>query len=144
MIVLLTSDYITLSNLEFMDSEHLSEIHLINRLYEILHHDLLIGIVYPEVKECLERLVRETRDHFAHEEKLMEERNYPELVPHRRKHLEFMKVLETASEEFIRTKDRKQLRHFMEEVLRDWFIKHLRTEDRRLAEFSRQARSRPT
>jgi hemerythrin len=139
--VLLQANYITPIALNFMDQEHLDEIDLINRLYEILNHDLLMGIIYPEAVKCMKKLLTDTQVHFNNEERLMRETNYPRYEIHRGRHTAFMQKLHDAYNNFVETKNRKDLLIFMEHELKDWFVNHLRTDDYQLAEFSKKNRS---
>jgi len=136
--VLLQADSIPPRALHFMAREHLDEIDLINRLYEILQHELLMSIIYPEAVQCLRKLIRATRIHFDHEEQLMREKHYPGFITHRDKHTAFMQLLQDAHDHFVATRDKKKLLDFMEQVLKDWFIDHLRSEDFQLAKFSQR------
>lgn len=136
--VLLQADSIPPRALHFMAPEHLDEIYLINRLYEILQHDLLLSIIYPEAVQCLGKLISDARTHFDHEEQLMQDKDYPGYQTHRDKHTAFIQMLQDAHNHFVATRDKEKLLHFMEQELKDWFIDHLRSEDYRLAEFSRR------
>ena len=65
-----------------LDAEHKQIIENINELYAAMN-----SVADSAVKKhVLERLVQYTRTHFDHEEKIMQEAGYPDLVAHKALH----------------------------------------------------------
>lgn len=64
-----------------MDDHHKTLVELINRVFDAMSGDAS-GAVDPVLSELLDY----TRYHFSEEEKLLEERGYPELDEHREVH----------------------------------------------------------
>lgn len=110
-----------------VDSEHRELIDLINGL----HDHIEVGADYLQVVELLGEIYSRIAAHFAHEESLMREANYPHLAEHKEDH-------ETLLDD---------LREIMDEVAVDgsfdsaglsadlnrWFMDHFHTHDARLA-----------
>jgi len=83
--------------------------------------------------EILDRLTEFSRKHFAFEETLMVEHNYPGLKPHREEHANLMRQLEIFREaleagrlfQLVPTSD----------ITDDWVLAHVDGADRKLGEF---------
>lgn len=84
----------------------------------------------------LDRLVRYTEVHFAHEERLMRLHDYPDLAAHQAEHAALTKQVLAFQADFQagRAAMTVQLLHF----LRDWLEKHIASSDQKYAPYLRE------
>jgi hemerythrin-like metal-binding protein len=80
--------------------------------------------------------------HFADEEALMTEWEYPDLAPHARLHETFRRMVGDLEARAGGGPGIVSLE--MLEFLGEWFIGHIRNEDQRFAVFARASRDRPS
>lgn len=81
---------------------------------------------------CAMQLFKYTREHFAHEEKLMQELNYPEFKMHVAWHNALISRLNKVSEMIANdTLDKAELQVF----ITDWALYHIPREDAKLAAY---------
>ncbi|APW46452.1 bacteriohemerythrin [Rhodoferax antarcticus] len=77
-------------------------------------------------------LYKYTREHFGHEEQLMQRVGYPGLVPHVEQHNDLVNRLNEISQsianETLVTAD-------LEKFLTDWLLTHIRSSDTKLAAY---------
>ncbi len=105
--------------IDSIDSEHKKLVELINDVFMVVR-DKGHG---ETLNQAVEKLLEYTRDHFAAEEKAMEEADYPLLEDHRKEHarleqevVDFQQRLREEGGEL-----RVDLYHF----LRDWLTHHI-------------------
>ena len=109
-----------------IDGQHKEWIDRINKLLEC--YEKGAGIL--EAIKMLEYMADYTEFHFAAEEKLQEEVDYPALDEHKEKHDEFRKVVEELHE--MLEEEEGPSEKFVEAVQKnvvDWLYKHIRTYD---------------
>ena len=109
-----------------IDGQHKEWIDRINKLLECYEN----GGGKLEAIKMLEYMADYTEFHFAAEEKLQEEVDYPALDEHKEKHDEFRKVVEELHEMLEEEEGPSQ--KFVEAVQKnvvDWLYKHIRTYD---------------
>jgi hemerythrin len=116
------------------------------------HHKLgeVVGRLIDAIKDddrllaagCAEALVVQCAEHFAHEQRLMQEIGYAALTRHRRAHDRF---LATAQEMLAEVRDRGLSAAFLRWVAQahEWFGTHVITEDLWLAQAIAKARALP-
>jgi hemerythrin len=80
-----------------IDEEHKKFITLINDL----NRSITEGRKQTEIKERLKFIVDDAAQHFAHEEKLFREREYPDAASHALTHTEALKALKKIQQAFI-------------------------------------------
>ena len=111
---------------EEIDGQHKEWIDRINKLLALYEN----GGGKVEAIKMLEYMADYTEFHFAAEEKLQEEIDYPALDEHREKHNEFRKVVDELHE--MLEEEEGPTERFVEAVQRnvvDWLYKHIRTFD---------------
>ena len=109
-----------------IDEQHKEWIEKINKLLACCEN----GGGKIEAIKMLEYMADYTEFHFAAEEKLQEEVDYPALDEHKEKHDEFRKVVEELHEMLEEEEGPSQ--KFVEAVQKnvvDWLYKHIRTFD---------------
>ena len=81
----------SVNNIE-IDNQHKKLFELINKL----HSSLKAGQGNTVLKPVLMELVEYVKVHFAHEEKLMKEKQYPDYDKHKQKHEEYISELKAG------------------------------------------------
>lgn len=74
------------TNIAVIDQQHRKLINLVNDLNDAMR----AGKSKEVLKDVLTVLADYTRSHFSAEERLMAQRNYPDLVAHKSQHTEFI------------------------------------------------------
>lgn len=72
-------------------------------------------------------------DHFATEETLMTQFDYPFYADHKRRHMFFRKKLAELYESSLKTKSSRELLKQMQFFLVDWFLNHIKISDKKMA-----------
>ncbi len=114
---------------EEMDEEHKKLIEIINRLFQMIRDKKS----YEELNEIYESLVAYTEQHFQHEEKLLDEAEYPRLEEQRTLHAEFVKKLEEMKNNL--TSADESIAPVVYKFLRDWWVQHIVGEDKLYGDF---------
>jgi hemerythrin len=110
---------------DVLDNHHKRLIELMNRLHDVLRtndEDVVGGV--------LGELIRYTYYHFGEEERLMEERAYPDLEAHRQSHRIIAHHVREMEAEYD-ANPRSLVAAELFEFLSDWLIHHIRNEDSR-------------
>ena len=102
-----------------MDNEHREIIEIINQLYEMLREKKS----YSELENIYNRLLDYTKNHFAHEENLMEEAKYPGLERQRKAHAMFIAELEKMEKDLLSAEE--SVAPVVYKFLREWLLKHI-------------------
>ena len=110
-----------------IDREHIKLLEIINRL-----HDLMVARI-GGVHEVVADLMAYAKSHFATEEELMEQVQYPQLARHRQLHRQLATFILTLKENLDagRAVSTREVLSF----LRDWLGSHIQREDKRMGEF---------
>ncbi|WP_374649844.1 bacteriohemerythrin [Dongia sp.] len=117
---------------QVIDTEHRRIVATINEL----HTSIVSAAAGSEVDAAFRKMMEYTRNHFTHEEALMEQRHYPELAEHRRHHDSFVKRLTRLQERF--SGGHHEAGIDLLNLLSSWWMTHISTEDTRLAAFLRR------
>lgn len=94
-----------------------------------------------EIQRTLGFLIDYTKYHFGAEEKVMEEASYPSLADHKRRHVEFIGILEQMEEEFREEGATKSLAESLHTLLYNWLAGHIGTVDLEFARFAQRAQA---
>jgi len=116
-----------------IDAQHRELLERFDRFLDACAQAEARGI--EEVHRLLEFLASYGDEHFAHEEKLMEERGYPLLEAHREKH-QFFRAQLAGLRAFLDEPRSAiaSLIHTRKFVLA-WLVNHIKTDDQRMGEF---------
>jgi len=118
-------DFYSVDN-PLLDAEHKQIIENINELYVAMNGPM----DSVAKKRVLERLVQYTQTHFDHEEKIMQEVDYPDLAAHKALHDDMRRqtielrthlTLVTARDVLV--------------FLKDWWLDHIQGEDKKYASY---------
>jgi hemerythrin len=119
------SDQLTIKH-EVIDQQHQVMIQMINHLHDC--------ITKPELKSefssQLEQLCNYTMSHFATEEQLMQQLDYPHLARHQAQHALLTQQAFELNERFLGGD--LPLDTSISEALREWLLNHIQGEDREL------------
>ncbi len=114
---------------DFMNEVHVEEVEMINVLHELLATHLEGSDKEQEITQALAEVVEHTREHFAREERFMQEGNFPPYPVHKAEHDAFLADFETVASAWNDSKDAGQLKGFLEDVLPAWLDQHISTMD---------------
>jgi hemerythrin len=112
-----------------MDEQHKKWIHLIN----VLHDSLMEKKDNVTPKSAIEEMLAYTRYHFAQEEALMRNIDYPAFIEHKQLHGDFIVELQSLNVE-INT-GHILLRTQIMSILKNWLEDHITTADMRYGEY---------
>ena len=112
-----------------IDSQHETLIGLINGL----HKTMLQGADRAALDGLLSQLLEHTRTHFAYEEQLMSQYNYPGYEAHKSEHNRLMQHLEDLVERY--TNGELLLSFAVVLELKGWAVVHIEKSDKPLGAF---------
>lgn len=112
-----------------MDAEH----HKLVELIEIMYTATRQGATLEKVMEALAELITYTTDHFASEERLMDEYGYPGKEEHVAEHEQLKKDASEFSAQ-LRANFPEGNQKFYQ-FLREWLINHILDVDKKLGDF---------
>ncbi|MDH3714546.1 MAG: bacteriohemerythrin [Gammaproteobacteria bacterium] len=121
--------------IEFMDTEHEQLMGAINEL-----HEQLSSGQQERLAATLNELLRQTREHFEHEESIMRKHDYRHFEQHKRLHDALLEELEE-----FRDRTGKQGKHpgtELSDFLKDWLLEHILESDKHLGGFLEGAGAR--
>lgn len=123
--------------IDIIDHQHQRIVEYINQIYDIAAAEPNTVKVEntAEIKQVLASLVDYTVSHFAFEEALMEEADYPELSEHQLVHRQFTGLIENLK---ARCEQGEEVSQKLATVLQQWLIQHIMTEDKGYAELVKQ------
>ena len=120
-----------------IDEQHQAMIAMINHL----HICITEPMQRPEFSARLELLCNYAMEHFATEEQLMQQQNYPHLARHQAQHALLTQQAYALNQRFLGGD--LPLVSTVSESLREWFMDHIQGEDRELGLFLLQQRTPP-
>ena len=112
-----------------IDSQHETLIGLIN----LLHETMLQGANRAALDGLLSKLLEHTRNHFAYEEQLMSQHNYPGYEAHKSEHSRLMQHLVDLTERYNNGELLLSFAIVLE--LKGWAAVHIEKSDKQLGTF---------
>jgi len=110
--------------IELLDQDHRCLFSMLNELYDAVQY----GTEATVITSLLDRLVLYTQDHFRHEEALMAECGYPDLINHRSEHNHLTaKVSELRQRLTDRSLESLSLELLV--LFKTWLTSHIRISD---------------
>jgi hemerythrin len=111
--------------LDFMNRDHAEFVAMRSQLMS------LISAQTPEndVDTLLDELLTHTRDHFAEEERLMLESQFPPYAMHKNEHEHVLTDMSAHIGRWKQGRDVVALRNWLDKIVGDWFITHVGTMD---------------
>jgi len=120
--------------IERIDNDHKQLIRLINEFEAAAHYNQ--GALFEE--RALAKLVDYTKNHFAAEEKLMQEHNYPEYEQHIAQHKAMIQKVGTFLNSY-QSDDPDQTIEEIAAYLRYWLVNHIINVDKKASRFLSEA-----
>ena len=117
-----------LTGVQECDLQHKKLINLFNALYQAVR----LGVDKKAIDEAFQTLLSYFDRHFELEEKLMEEKGYPELEQHRNEHQEFKNRIEEMMKEY-QAGDLNMLEIL--KFLKTWWLNHILVTDKSILHF---------
>ena len=87
-----------------------------------------------KIDKTLNFVIAYTKEHFADEERLQAERNYPGMIAHKRLHTQFLSTVKALEAEYEQTGPTVTLVGKLNKSLIDWLIHHIANEDSKVGE----------
>ena len=118
-----------------VDEQHQHLFDIINRLHQAMSQ----GHGKDVIKETLDEMIEYTVEHFAMEEKLMREQEYPSYQEHKKIHDKLTGEVKEIADKFAEG-DRFvtiELSHF----LTRWLIHHIKGQDQKMIRFFREKKA---
>jgi hemerythrin len=135
---LLPPEQIPQVSLESMNRTHREEVELVNRLAATVAAGITGDADSAEIASLLDDWLEHTRNHFARENELMVQYNFPALPVHSGEHERVLTLLEDLRRTWIESKALRPLALFLFEEWPAWFDNHVHTMDNVTASFIRQ------
>lgn len=118
--------------IDAVDSEHIRLVHMLNEV-----HDLLSSGQKEQAQKFFgEALSSYVNDHFAHEEKFMEEIGFPHLEEHKKVHENFRKSF-YGLKPLVESGDEAAFRQALTDAF-TWLLAHIGKTDKKYAKFYRE------
>lgn len=114
--------------IKMIDDDHRSLFNTANHL----HRAVKTHEGHETVKATFDMLTKYVHEHFAREEQLMEEANYPGLDEHRRLHANFIRAFFSTKQSYIVAPKMFDFDGFLD-FLKKWLINHVLVEDPKYA-----------
>ena len=120
------------AGIKVIDKQHQGYFRIVNGIL-----DMTLENKHSEkkVREAFKFLRIYVIDHFATEEKLMTEYDYPMYGDHKRRHMFFRKKLASLYESSHRNENSRELAKQMQFFLVDWFLNHIKASDIKMSSF---------
>ena len=125
---------IPLVSLDTMNKVHFEEVEILNTLLEQLDSQA----DFETLSTSLEKLLAHMQEHFAGEEKIMQEAQYPSFRMHKADHDKVLNETRYAEMEWRNRKDAAALREYLEEEIVPWLDQHIKAMDTPMADFVSQ------
>lgn len=122
-----------------IDEDHKRFASLINNFNRSIVDRMDLG----EIKKRLQFILDDAVQHFAHEERLFKQWEYPDAEDHANKHAQAISALQAIQEKFITSGLEAVWINAGLEV-KDLLVTHLLTEDMKYADYYRHARANST
>ncbi len=122
--------------LAFQNDDHEEEARLLNVLGEVVQRGRLGNATRDEVLITLRELTGNTRQHFAHENGVMQETGFFALAMHKSEHDRVLAQLDDEEQAYRQGGDIDRLWRYVSETLPAWFVNHIRTMDAVTGQFA--------
>jgi hemerythrin len=127
------------TGIETLDDQHRHYFSLVNECLSLTGNASSNKQVSPEkLSERLGFLRRYAVEHFATEQRIMKEANYPGFQTHFDEHMYFLQRVGELDKQLREDGFSNMLARELQFQILEWFIRHIQTEDMEVAEFLRQ------
>lgn len=111
------------------DDQHKKLVDMVNNLHEHMKQ----GKGAEGAKQVLSSLVTYTQTHFADEERLMKQHNYPNFEQHKKEHNQL--VMKVSDVKKLIDEGKMLISQELMSFLKDWLVKHIQGEDKKYGPF---------
>jgi hemerythrin len=118
-------------SIPIIDEQHKSLVDMTNDLYVGCLQGDEAAVLY--FKTAVRKAVDYVKYHFATEERILENINYPRIAEHKKQHEDFVKEILHGVKEFEEGK--KFVPNVFVRYLRDWILTHIAVADKNYAEY---------
>ena len=125
---------IPLVSLNTMNEVHFEEVEILNTLLVQLNDKA----DFETLSKSLEELLAHMQEHFASEEKIMQEVQYPSFRMHKADHDKVLNETRYAEMEWRNRKEMDALREYLAEDIVPWLDQHIKAMDTPMADFVSQ------
>ncbi len=113
------------------DTQHKQLFNLLNQLHEAM----IMGQGQSAMGDVLTALVNYTATHFADEERLLKQHNYPDFEEHIKEHRAFVQQVLEFQQKFVA--GNASITLSILSFLRDWVQKHINVNDKKYSSYLR-------
>ena len=121
-----------------MDGLHQAEIGIYNDLVRLLDKYIAGEVKAWSVTDQFEHWMEHTREHFTHENNLMERSEFPNRLVHIGEHELALQMMSQVLDLWIRKQDAERMKYYLFSLWPDWFRRHVDHMDRVLARHVRK------
>lgn len=121
-------------DVEEMQQTHENEIKILNELEKLSFGFERKTVELSELEEKLDQYVEHVKNHFANEERLMEEYDFPSYEMHKMAHDMFLLDLNSAVRQWKQCGDIKKIINFVYKTP-EWIVMHVNSVDTPTANF---------
>jgi hemerythrin len=125
---------IPLVSIDSMNETHMEEVEIINTMLGQLEAKAEFGVISKTFEELLEHI----QQHFATEENMMQDAQYPSLNMHKADHNKVLNEARYAEMQWRNRKDADALISYIEEDVIPWLDQHIKAMDTPMADFLSQ------
>lgn len=108
---------------------------------EHFHQACLSGKGNDELKSMLKDIEDYVKHHFQTEEALHRKHNYPDIESHKKMHDKYVANLERLKHEYFKKGSNVMVVIKFQTYLSDWFINHVKSEDKKFGKFLTASKS---
>ncbi len=114
-----------------IDSQHINLFDRINKLVGAIDS----GKTNGEVGSMINFLENYVVMHFDMEQKLMDEKHYPEFPSHKGEHVKFIDAFKKLKEDYEKNGSSEDLAQEVKKQVGDWLVNHIHKVDKKFGEF---------
>ena len=131
--MLITQEQLPIIEISSMNEMHNEEIELITKLHAAAKDNETEAAL-----KLLNELIEHTVTHFLHEERLMQESEYPDYHMHQHEHAKQLMDIQSMRSFFEMTNDTQAVAAYMHDTLTPWIIEHVENWDSPASEFLKE------
>ena len=121
--------------LESMNQTHREEVEMVKRLAELLVKGIAGDLDEVAISAQTQAWVEHTREHFARENRLMEQYGFPAYPVHKGEHERVLNLLEELQQGWLQQHSPYPMAEFLCNDWPTWFDNHVKTMDQVTADF---------
>jgi len=122
-----------------IDAQHMELVNRLNALTEMGHD----AVSKEETQKTLVMLEEYIVKHFADEEELQRQNNYPEYESHKKLHQHYIDEFEKLRKEFDTNGHSLKFTMDLNNSLINWIVKHIKSADVELGKFLKREKEKP-